>query len=163
MVYLFYLFLQLLTPCKRNCKPSPSTQSTTNQNSTTPAFAKSLKTISDRHYADKVTQSSLAKDKNTVVNRKIVNVPIDVQAIRTGKAKFINNQFHINGRIYGHHDGTLFPVSGNGFYLLNRIEYKTLGVYNQLGNNDRSEQILNNMKVDKATKDKVLRIYREIQ
>lgn len=113
--------------CKKNCKPSSSTQSATNQNSTTPAFAKSLKTISDRHYADKVLQNTFVRDNNTVVNRKVVNVSVDVQAIRDGKAKFINNEFHINGRIYSHHDGVLFPKSGNGFYPLNRIEYKTLG------------------------------------
>lgn len=172
MVCSFFLlsFSTNVYACKKNCKKTNTVktetqvpkQGSTTQNTNVPDFVKNLKTINARHYADKVTQSSVAKDKNTIVNRKIVNVASDVQAIREGKARFLNNEFHINGRVYGHHDGTLFPVSGSGFYSLNRIEYKTLGVYNQLGNNDKANQILNNMKVDNATKDKVLRIFREI-
>ena len=121
-----------------------------------------LKTINTRHYADKVTQKSVAKEKNTVVNRKAVGISADVQAIRDGKANIINNQFHVNGRIYGHHDGTLYPISGTGFYTLNRAEYKVLGVYNQFGNSQKSKQILSNMGIDKTTQNKVLEIFQEL-
>nr|WP_283162953.1 hypothetical protein [Moraxella sp. Tifton1] len=121
-----------------------------------------LKTINTRHYADKVTQKSVAKEKNTVVNRKAVDISADVQAIRDGKATIINNQFHVNGRIYGHHDGTLHPISGTGFYTLNRAEYKVLGVYNQFGDSQKSKQILSNMGIDKTTQNKVLEIFQEL-
>ena len=121
-----------------------------------------LKTINTRHYADKVTQKSVAKEKNTVVNRKAVGISADVQAIRDGKANIINIQFHVNGRIYGHHDGTLYPISGTGFYTLNRAEYKVLGVYNQFGNSQKSKQILSNMGIDKTTQNKVLEIFQEL-
>ncbi|VEG12231.1 Uncharacterised protein [Moraxella cuniculi] len=88
----------------------------------------------NRHYADKITQKSLAKEQNTIIDRSKVDVQSDVDAIRNGKAVFINNQYHINGRIYGHHDGVLYPISGNGFYTLSRIEFKTFGVFSQFGN-----------------------------
>ena len=54
------------------------------------------------------------------------------------------------------------PISGTGFYTLNRAEYKVLGVYNQFGNSQKSKQILSNMGIDKTTQNKVLEIFQEL-
>ncbi len=80
----------------------------------------SLKAPNTRHYADKVTQGSLAKDKNTVVDRSVVDLNADVTAIRAGQAQKVGDNYIINDRIYGAHDGTLYPISGPGLYLLDR-------------------------------------------
>ena len=89
-----------------------------------------------RRYADKVIQGkSTAKLKNTVINRKIVNVQEDVAAIRSGKAVKKGEDFIVNGRIYeAHGNGTLFPKSGPGLYELDRGGYQALGILNKFGN-----------------------------
>lgn len=42
--------------------------------------------------------------------------------------------YTVNGRTYGvHENGTLFPMSGNGFVDLTRGAFRVVGIYNQYG------------------------------
>ncbi|WP_459195784.1 RHS repeat domain-containing protein [Wukongibacter baidiensis] len=119
-----------------------------------------FKGINARHYMENVKQKSLVRDRNTVVE-SWVDVEADITAINAGKAQQTGNNFEINGRIYGvknMNDTTLYPISGDGFHQLNRIEYKAMGIYNQFGNTEKANMILNNMKVDADTKEKILDI-----
>ena len=123
----------------------------------------SLRAPNRRHYADTIDQRSVAKDNNTVIDRKLVDVNEDVQLIKEGKAVKDGNDYVINGRRYGQHNGTLYPISGNGLHSLNRIEYKTLGVLNKFGDTPQANQILRSMGVDQETLNKVLRIWQEVK
>lgn len=122
----------------------------------------SLKAPNTRHYADKVTQGSLAKDKNTVVDRSVVDLNADVTAIRAGQAQKVGDNFIINDRVYGAHDGTLYPISGPGLYLLDRGGYKALGVLNKFGNSPRADEILRSMKIDDQARAEALKVWRAI-
>jgi hypothetical protein len=123
----------------------------------------SLNSPNLRHYADKVNQGSVAKEVNTVIDRSVVDVSADVAAIQSGQAHKIGDTFIINGRTYGVHDGTLFPISGPGLYTLDRGAYKTLGVLNKFGDTAQADQILKNMGVSPETKAIALRVFREIR
>jgi len=57
----------------------------------------------------------------------------------------MNDIYEVNKRTYGHHDGTLYPIKGPGFHLLDRGAYKALGVYNKFGNSTTANSILDNM------------------
>lgn len=122
----------------------------------------SLKAPNTRHYADKVTQGSLVKDKNTVVDRSVVDLNADVAAIRAGQARKVGENFIINDRVYGAHDGTLYPISGPGLYLLDRGGYKALGVLNKFGNSPRADEILKSMKIDDQARAEALKVWRAI-
>ncbi|TCM61164.1 hypothetical protein EC844_12917 [Acinetobacter calcoaceticus] len=122
-----------------------------------------LKAPNPRHYADKVTQKSTAKDKNTVINRKVVDINSDVNAIRSGLAAKIGNTFSLkNGRTYGEHDCILYPISGSGFYNLTRGEYKALDHFNVLGE-QKGEDILNKAGYDKAVIEKGKEIWKIVK
>lgn len=89
------------------------------------------------------------------------DVAADVTAIRSGAAQLQGDRFILpNGRIYGHHDGTLYPISGPGFHQLDRGAFKALGVYNKFGNTDRANQILENMGMSAEAKEIALRVWR---
>lgn len=104
-----------------------------------------LRSPSSRHYLDKIDQKTVAKEWNTVIEPN-VKVNEDLSAIRAGNVRLESDRFILpNGRIYGHHDGTLYPISGPGFHRLDRGTFKALGVYNQFGNTNKANQILNNM------------------
>lgn len=105
-----------------------------------------------RHDAWKVNQGTVAKDKNTVIDRG-TNVAGDVAAIRAGRATEGRTaggekSYTVNGRTYGAHaNGTLYPVSGPGFTDLTRIQFKALGAMNALSADPRLPSILRSMGV----------------
>jgi len=123
----------------------------------------SLNSPATRHYADKVTQSSVAKEVNTVVDRSVVDMSADVAAIRSGQAQKIGDTFVVNGRTYGMHDGTLYPMSGPGLYTLDRGSYKALGILNKFGNTPQADVILKNMGVSAETKTAALKVFEVIK
>ncbi len=89
-----------------------------------------------------------------------VDVSADVAAINAGQAARNGNTFTINGRTYGMHDGTLYPMLGNGLVTLDRGAYKALGVYKKFGNTTQANTILDNMGVSQATRNKALNVYK---
>jgi hypothetical protein len=109
-----------------------------------------------------VTQKTVAKNKNTVIEPG-VDVAGDVAAIRSGLATRSGDTFSINGRVYGSHDGTLFPISGQGFHQLDRGAFKALGVFNKFGNSSRAGQILDNMGISSGARDAALKAWRTTQ
>jgi hypothetical protein len=118
----------------------------------------------DRHYIRKVDQSSVAKDKNTVVESR-VDVSRDVKEINDGKAKKGNESgtvtWTLNGRTYGAHDnGTLFPIRGSGFHELNRSAFKALGVYNKFDDTPRAKEILDKMGTSQSDRKDALKAYK---
>lgn len=60
-----------------------------------------------------------------------------------GQVKKSGRYLFVNGRTYGVHDRTLYPMSGAGLYTLDRGWYKALGVFNKFGNTPQSNDILN--------------------
>jgi hypothetical protein len=98
-----------------------------------------------RHYIRNITQGSVTKSLNTVIEPGI-DVAKDVSAINSGLAKRVGSTFEINGRVYGFHDDILFPISGSGFHQLNRGAYQALGVLNKFGDTPRAREILSKMK-----------------
>jgi hypothetical protein len=115
-----------------------------------------------RHYAKSVKQGSTTKEKNTVIMPG-VDVNADVVAINSGLVQKVNDTFTVNGRTYGHHDGTLYPMEGKGFYLLGRGAFNALGVYNDFGNTAKAEQIITNMKIIDSEKKIALEIWKKLQ
>ena len=67
-----------------------------------------------RHRVNKVKQNTVAKDKNSIVE-PWVDVEADVAQINAGQAKRTGDTFSVNGRTYGHHNGTLYPIQAKGF------------------------------------------------
>jgi filamentous hemagglutinin len=92
-----------------------------------------------------VNQSTVAKNLNTVIEPG-VDVAGDVARIQAGKAARMNGNYIINGRAYGVHDGTLYPISGPGFHQLSRGAFQALGVLNKFGNTPQAHTILGRMK-----------------
>ncbi|MBZ4376686.1 hypothetical protein NR800_36845 [Corallococcus interemptor] len=118
----------------------------------------------DRHYIRKVDQSSVAKDKNTVVESR-VDVSRDVKEINDGKAKKGKESgtvtWTLNGRTYGAHDnGTLYPIRGAGFHELNRSAFKALGVYNKFDDTPRAREILDKMGTSQSDRKDALKAYK---
>ncbi|NEP09727.1 MAG: hypothetical protein F6K14_05785 [Symploca sp. SIO2C1] len=89
-----------------------------------------------------------------------VDISNDVSAINAGRATRQGNNFIINGRTYGSHDGILFPISGPGFHQLDRGAFKALGVYNQFGDTSRATEILDNMAISSEQRQAALRAWR---
>lgn len=87
----------------------------------------------------------------------------DVAAIRSGEAQKIGDTFVVNGRTYGMHDGTLYPMSGPGFYALDRGGYKALGVLNKFGDTPQADIVLKNMGVSAKTKAVALEVFKVIK
>jgi hypothetical protein len=98
-----------------------------------------------RHRLARVSQRSRAKSVNTVIESR-VDVAADIAAINHGEATRRGNEFEVNGRTYAvEPNGTSYPVSGDGVYVLDRAAYRALGVYNQFGLTDRARAILDLM------------------
>lgn len=117
-----------------------------------------LRAPASRHTAARVTQKTLAKEKNTVIAPG-VDVAGDVAAINSGRATRVGADWVVNGRTYGVHDGTLYPISGPGFYQLSRGGFKVLGVYNEFGNTPRATSILDRMGASAADRAAALEVY----
>ena len=90
-----------------------------------------------KHVASIIKQKTLTKGINTVALPS-VNFESNAAAINTGNASLIGNEFHVNGRIYGEHDGTLYPISGKGLYKLDRGAFKALGILNDFGDTEKA-------------------------
>jgi hypothetical protein len=104
-----------------------------------------LRAPARRHWAATVNQGTVAKNVNTVIVPG-VDVATDVAGIRAGKAARVDGNYVINGRMYGSHDGTLYPISGPGFHQLNRGAFQALGVLNKFGDTPQAHGILEKMK-----------------
>ncbi|WP_217807066.1 hypothetical protein [Andreprevotia lacus] len=137
--------------------PSSDAEVDAGKNASAPGRLSDLKAPNRRHYLEKINQKSLPKEQNTVI-APTVNVVEDVAAIRAGRGIVRGNTISVNNRVYGYHDGTLFPMSGDGFYTLSREAFKALGVYNQFGNTARAKLILDNMKIDASARQGALEI-----
>lgn len=87
----------------------------------------------------------------------------DVAAIRSGQAQRNGDTFVANGRTYGMHDGTLYPMSGPGLYTLDRGGYKALGVLNKFGDTPQARIIMNSMGVSAETKAAALEVYKVVK
>ena len=105
-----------------------------------------LKAPAARHYLAKVRQRTVARPMTTVIEPG-VDVAADVAAIRAGQALRSGNEFVVNGRTYGIHDGTLYPISGPGFHRLRRPAFKALGIANQFGDTVRAAELLDKMRI----------------
>ncbi|MEQ1572034.1 MAG: RHS repeat-associated core domain-containing protein, partial [Myxococcota bacterium] len=103
-----------------------------------------LRGPASRHKLSGVKQGTVAKELYTVIEPGI-DVAGDVAAINQGFALRVGNNFHLNGRVYGSHDGTLYPISGQGFHQLNRGAYQALGVLNKFGDTPKAQEILGRM------------------
>jgi Domain of unknown function (DUF4157) len=104
-----------------------------------------LRAPARRHWAATVNQGTVAKNVNTVIVPG-VDVATDVAGIRAGNAARADGNYVINGRTYGSHDGTLYPISGPGFHQLNRGAFQALGVLNKFGDTSQAHSILTKMK-----------------
>lgn len=120
-----------------------------------------LRRPAERHSALKVKQKTLAKEKNTVIE-PAVEVQKDVAAINEGEATRTGDTFTVNGRTYGMHDGTLYPISGQGFHPLDRGAFKALGVLNEFGPTERAFSILEKMGISNEQRAAALRVYEVI-
>jgi RHS repeat-associated protein len=101
-----------------------------------------------RHRASTVTQRTLTKESNTVIDPS-VNVGADVEAINAGGATLGRNAqgeltATINGRTYAiESGGTLSPRTGEGFTTLTRGGFRVLGILNKFGPTPQSWEIMN--------------------
>ena len=119
-----------------------------------------LRGPSKRHSTEKVNQKTLTKEKNTVILAS-VDVAADVAAINAGHGTRLGpTTYMVNGRMYGSHDGTLYPISGPGFIQLSRGAFKALGVYNQFGETPRAQDILDRMGMSEGDRDAALKAHR---
>jgi hypothetical protein len=125
---------------------------------TGPKPARPLKPPAARHTATRVTQRTLAKGSNTVIEPG-VDVAADVAAINGGGATRVGGNYSVNGRTYGVHDGTLYPIDGPGLHPLSRGAFKALGVYNEFGNSARAADILARMGTSQADANAALRVW----
>lgn len=100
-----------------------------------------FKSPAARHRLDKVRQSTLTKNLNTV-SEPGLNVAADVAAINSGLAQRVGDRFIVNGRTYGHHDGILYPISGPGLHQLDRGGFRALGILNVFGDTPRAAEIM---------------------
>ena len=89
-----------------------------------------------------------------------VDVAGDVAAINAGRAERVAGNFLVNGRTYGAHGGTLYPISGPGFTQLGRAAFKALGVFNKFGNSSQAATILNRMGVNVSDRLSALNVWK---
>ncbi len=118
-----------------------------------------LRAPARRHRLEHVDQKTVAKDLNSVVEPG-VDMAGDVARIRAGQAEKVGDKFVVNGRTYGHHDGTLYPISGPGIHTLDRGAFKALGVYNKMGGEtENAVKILDNMGIGAEQRAAALRAW----
>jgi hypothetical protein len=83
------------------------------------------KAPAQRHYFNRI-KHGVVKDENTIIH-PAVDVAKDVSMIRAGQATVKGDNIMVNGRVYKIKDnGTLFPVSGEGFVTVDRGTYKAI-------------------------------------
>jgi hypothetical protein len=140
-------------------EPAASPQREAGASSSASSEGTTLRGPARRHWAATVNQGTLAKNVNTVIEPG-VDVAGDVAGIQAGKAARVNGNYVINGRTYGVHDGTLYPIFGQGFHQLNRGAFQALGVLNKFGNTPQAHAILDKMKnVSSAEVDAALKAW----
>ncbi len=151
------------TPETRAPDPEPATDGAgALQPPNRPKF--NFKRPANRHSLRGVDQRSVAKDVNSVMEPDI-NVNADVAAINEGNAERTGESFLLsNGRTYGVHNGTLFPISGPGIHQLNRGAYQALGVLNKFGDTPQAHGILGKMgNVGPPEVEAALKAWRSVQ
>ena len=120
------------------------------------------KPLTSRHLATNINQKTLAKETNTVALPS-VNFDADAAVINSGNASKVGDQYYTNGRWYGQHDGTLYPISGRGLYKLDRGAFKALGILNQFGDTEKSATIFKNMKMAPEALSSAREVYNQIK
>ena len=121
-----------------------------------------LKAPHPRHNAQTVKQKTVAKTWNTVYLPG-ADVKTDTNAINAGKAERIEGEWHVNNRIYGEHDGILYPIKGEGFIRMSRDVFQSFGMYNQFGDTDRVAQILRYMGKTKQVIDEAYQAWQQVK
>ena len=120
----------------------------------------------NRHFYRKITQSSVAKPKNTVILPS-VDVAADVEEINAGKAVSGRTAegvptYTVNGRTYGvKPNGTLSPIAGDGLVTLDRAGYKALSVYKKFGDTPVASDILNKMGATAEQRAAALKVWKD--
>jgi hypothetical protein len=112
-----------------------------------------------RHDSTKVSDNSLSREKNTVVDPS-VDTRADAEALLAGRGRRIGNQWVVNGRTYEVHHGRFVPVSGPGVYALSRQGYHALAVYNEHGITPRARQELDRRKIPEQARAEAQRVWR---
>jgi hypothetical protein len=82
-----------------------------------------------RHRLSSVKPNTVVKKVNTVI-APWVDVATDVRAINAGEAFRSRGTFTVNGRVYGVHNGSIHPISGDGLMQLDALGCKGLGIFN---------------------------------
>ncbi|MCX8619122.1 VENN motif pre-toxin domain-containing protein, partial [Gilliamella sp. B2923] len=128
-----------------------------------PEWISDINSPNSRHYFDKIKQGTTKKDKNTVIDSS-VDVNADMAAIKNGQATIKGNQITVNGRTYEREaNGTLAPISGNGFTTLDRGSFDALGIYKKFGNTSKADEILNKMGLSHQSKQAALDVWKRNQ
>ena len=77
----------------------------------------------------------------------------DVRAINDGQGINVGNTASIHGRLYGiKPTALLYPISGDGFILIDRGAYIALGYYNDLGVTDLAEERLDQARITQQSR-----------
>ncbi|GAA1660145.1 hypothetical protein GCM10009830_01470 [Glycomyces endophyticus] len=93
-----------------------------------PAASTEPTRVGKRHLLGQIRINSPAKEKNTVVLPR-VDTDADIGAIRSGRARHVrDNLYEVGDRIYGIEtpSGTVYPVRGDGFVEMDRLEFTAL-------------------------------------
>ena len=84
--------------------------------------------VGKRHLVGQIRLNTPAKERNTVVLPG-VDTDADIAAIKSGRARHVrDNLYEVNDRTYGLEtpSGTVYPVKGDGFVELNRLQFTAL-------------------------------------
>ncbi|WP_229207273.1 hypothetical protein [Duganella sp. Root336D2] len=110
-----------------------------------PGWAEHAKSPDKRHHFDKIDMKSVTKEANTVIHPSMrQNVIDDMATIRKRLGDHDGDFVTVNGRTYSHHSGTVYPVSGEGFVTLDRVEFNAFKVYKTHGDTDLAAKIMAN-------------------
>lgn len=105
-----------------------------------------------RHLIDSIGPKSFAKGTTTVAERG-VDVAGDVAAIRRGEGVIVGDRITINGRTYGAHDGTLYPIEGAGLHQLDRGTFKAIQEMRRAGSVEGAQRALDGMGVPQEARE----------
>jgi len=145
-------------PTKPVTTDTTTTTDTINTTDTTDTNTKNFNNPNSRHFYSSVNQNTVAKDMNSVVLPG-VDMNADVSAINSGEVESVNGTYTVNGRTYGVHNGTLYPMSGNGVHPLDRGAFKALGVFRTFGMSEQTEFILGRMGITDLARGAALEVY----